>query len=57
MMEGSWLRPLWQGAIGRRGAEESEGGDFPQEGEDAATALAGEGDGLGEFGGGLADFT
>ena len=39
------------------GAEEADRGDLAQEGEHAATALAGEGDGLGELGGGFADFS
>ncbi len=33
-----------------------DGFDFAQEGEQAAAALAGEGDGLGELGGGFAKF-
>ena len=55
LRKGSCLWPLWQGVIGRRGAEEAEGGDFAQEGEDSAAALAGEWNRLGEFGRGLAD--
>lgn len=45
----------WAWCFGWRGAEEADGGDLAQEGKHAATALAGEGDGLGELGGGFAD--
>lgn len=37
----------WAGCFGWRGAQESDGGDLAQEGEDSAAALAGEGYGLG----------
>ena len=46
----------WEGRFGWRGAKESDGGDFPQEGENFTAALAGEGLGLGKLGGGFADF-
>jgi hypothetical protein len=38
-------------------AKEADGGDFPQEGENSPTALAGEGLGLGELRGRFADRT
>lgn len=38
-------------------ADEEYGSDLAQECQRASTALAGEGRGLGKFGGGLAEFT
>ena len=45
----------WTGCKGWWRAEEAEGRDLAQEGEHAATALAGEGYGLGKLGGRFAD--
>ena len=37
----------WAGCFGWRGAQEADGSDLAQKGEDSAAALAGEGYGLG----------
>ena len=50
-----WMRMSWASGKGWGRTEEADRGDLAEEGEHAATALAGERDGLGKLGGGLAD--
>ncbi len=51
----SWMRMSWASDKGGWRAEEADRGDLAQEGQHAATALAGEGYGLGKLGGRFAD--
>ena len=50
-----WMRMSWARGKGGWRAEEADRGDLAQEGQHAATALAGEGYGLGKLGGRFAD--